>query len=38
MKNIGITKDYKCEYFNPEVETMTREQIETLQLERLQAP
>ena len=37
MKNIGITKDYKCEYFNPEVETMTREQIETLQLERLQA-
>ncbi len=37
MKNIGMTKDYSCEYFNPEIETMTREQIEALQLERLKA-
>lgn len=37
MKSLGITKDYSCEYFNPEIETMTREQIEALQLERLQA-
>lgn len=37
MKNLGITKDYSCEYFNPEIETMTREQIEALQLERLQS-
>lgn len=37
MKSLGITKDYNCEYFNPEIETMTREQIEALQLERLQA-
>ena len=37
MKNLGITKDYSCEYFNPEIETMTRSQIEALQLERLQS-
>ena len=37
MKNLGITKDYRCEYFNPEIETMTRSQIEALQLERLQS-
>lgn len=37
MKSLGIEKDYSCEYFNPEIETMTREQIEALQLERLQA-
>ena len=37
MKNLGITKDYSCEYFNPELETMTRTQIEALQLERLQS-
>jgi len=37
MKNLGITKDYSCEYFNPEIETMTRTQIEALQLERLQS-
>ena len=36
MKNQGITRDYSCEYFNPEIETMTREQIEALQLEGLQ--
>lgn len=36
MKNLGITKDYTCEYFNPEEETMSRSQIEALQLERLQ--
>lgn len=36
MKSLGIEKDYSCEYFNPEIETMTREQIEALQLERLQ--
>lgn len=37
MKNLGITKDYGCEYFNPEIETMTRAEIEALQLERLQS-
>lgn len=37
MKSLGIEKDYSCEYFNPEIEAMTREQIEALQLERLQA-
>ena len=37
VKNLGITKDYSCEYFNPEIETMTRSQIEALQLERLQS-
>ena len=37
MKNLGITRDYSCEYFNPELETMTRTQIEALQLERLQS-
>ena len=37
MKNLGITKDYSCEYFNPELETMTRTQIEALQLERLRS-
>ena len=36
MKNIGITKDYECEYFNPEMETMSRGEIEALQLNRLQ--
>ena len=35
MENEGIKKDYNCEYFNPEVETLSREEIETLQLERL---
>lgn len=35
MENQGIKKDYNCEYFNPEVETLSREEIETLQLERL---
>ncbi|MCF0203621.1 MAG: phenylacetate--CoA ligase, partial [Bacteroidaceae bacterium] len=29
--------DYKCEYFNPEVETLSKEEIKKLQLERLQA-
>ena len=37
MKNLGITKEYSCEYFNPELETMTRTQIEALQLERLRS-
>lgn len=37
MENQGINKDYSCEYFNPEVETLSREGIEALQLERLQA-
>ena len=37
MKNLGITRDYSCEYFNPELETMTRTQIEALQLERLRS-
>ena len=36
MKNEGITRDYSCEYFNPDIETMSRGQIEALQLERLQ--
>lgn len=35
MENQGIKKDYNCEYFNPEVETLSREEIEALQLERL---
>lgn len=35
MENQGIKKDYNCEYFNPEVETLSREDIEALQLERL---
>jgi len=37
MKSLGITKDYSCEYFNPDIETMTRAEIEALQLERLQS-
>lgn len=37
MENLGIKKDYSCEYFNPEVETLSREEIEALQLERLQS-
>ena len=36
MENLGLTKDYNCDFFNPEVETMSREEIEKLQLERLQ--
>lgn len=35
MENLGINKDYSCEYFDPEVETLSREGIETLQLQRL---
>ena len=35
MDNLGITKDYSCEYFDPEVETLSREGIEALQLKRL---
>ena len=35
MINEGIKKDYNCEYFNPEVETLSREGIEALQLQRL---
>lgn len=30
-----ISKDYNCEYFNPEVETLSHEEIEKLQLQRL---
>lgn len=37
MENLGIKKDYSCEYFNPEVETLSRKEIEALQLERLQS-
>ncbi len=35
MENLGINKDYSCEYFDPEVETLSREGIEALQLQRL---
>ena len=37
MKNIGKTKNRGCEYFNPEIETMSRGEIEALQTQRLQA-
>ena len=35
MENKGINKDYNCEYFNPAEETLTRAEIEALQLQRL---
>ena len=35
MENDGIKKDYGCEYFNPEVETLSRAELEELQLKRL---
>ncbi len=35
MENQGIKKDYNCEYFNPEVETLSIEGIRDLQLKRL---
>ncbi|MCF0176021.1 MAG: phenylacetate--CoA ligase [Bacteroidales bacterium] len=35
MENEGIKRDYGCEYFNPEVETLSRGEIEALQLKRL---
>lgn len=37
MKNIGKTKNRGCEYFDPEIETMSRGEIEALQTQRLQA-
>ena len=37
MKNIGKTKNRGCEYFDPEMETMSRGEIEALQTQRLQA-
>lgn len=36
MENKGLNKDYACEYFNPEVETLSRQDLEALQLKRLQ--
>ena len=35
MENEGLKRNYSCEYFNPEVETLSREGIEQLQFERL---
>lgn len=35
MENEGLKRDYACEYFNPEVETLSRKELEDLQLKRL---
>ena len=35
MENEGLHRDYDCEYFNPEVETLSRDMIEALQVKRL---